>query len=336
MEYSVRAGALSGFAVLVHAAGADPVQLLSDVGLTLADLTATELLLPVGKLAALLNRAAQEPGLEDIGLRLADQQGLEVLGLLGHQLGQRATLAEAFADVQRYMALHNRAEHWRLQIEGANAAIMRFEHSGLAMDLRHYHELAMANCCRLMQVLGGTDLRPLRLEFAHRPRLPRRVYRQYFGCDVEFDQEQDRMLVPLAYLQRPVLCKAQAGAASERFLHHLSDTCEDDLLLQVSTLIQQTLGTQQHSLPEIAGLMKLQPRTLQRRLEQLGIIYRQLVTDVRMQLACHHLGASDIDITLLSAALGYSDISAFSRAFRSRYGCSPRVWRQRYKAQYIL
>ena len=332
MEYSVRTGALSGFAVLVQEAGLDPQAILASAGLSLSDLAAAETLLPVSRLAALLNRAAEEPLLADAGLRLADRQGLEMLGMLGYQLARRDTLGQAFADVQRYMALHNRAEHWRLQINGGIAAIMRFEHSGLTMDLRHYHELAMANCCRLMQVLGGAELRPLRLEFAHRPRLERRIYRQYFACEVLFDQEQDRLLVPLEYLQRPVVCKAEAGAASERFLAQLLAACEDDLQLQVSSLIQQMLGTQQHSLEHIAALMKLQPRTLQRRLEQAGIIYRQLVTDVRMQLACHHLGASDIDITLLSAALGYSDVSAFSRAFRSRFGCAPRVWRQQHRA----
>lgn len=328
MDYQLRRGALSGLAGCLADAGVDAAELLQRCRLPADFLQHPEELMPVTVLAGILNQAAEQPELVDLGLQLAARQGLEVLGMLGRLLAAQTSLAEAAAAIQRYMALHNRAEHWRMQQHGDRVHIQRFEHCAAAMDLRHYHELAMANCYRLMRVLGGEDIRPLRLEFTHRPRLPLRVYRQFFGCEVLFDQEQDQLLVPAAVLQRPVQWTAEAEQASARYLQQLMAGCQNDLRQQVATLIQQTLGMQQHSLEQIAALMGLHPRTLQRRLDDEGIIFRQLLNEERSRLACWHLSASDMDITLLSAALGYSDVSAFSRAFRVQHGCPPRLWRQ--------
>ncbi|MDK2777786.1 MAG: AraC family transcriptional regulator [Pseudomonadota bacterium] len=330
MEYQVRYGALTGFLPLVSEAGHDPLALLHQAGLAADALQHPDAMMPVSTLVRLLNLTATCSGLESIGLQLAGRQGLEVLGVLGHFLPRHQNLQQAFTAVQRYMALHNRTEHWRLRLHPQAVAVQRYEHCYTGLDARQYHELAMANCYRLTCLLGGEDIRPLRVEFAHRPLHPLRVYRRFFAAEVVFDQEQDQLLLANDILQRPVLIRGDSTATDD-FLRRLLQADEDDLVQQVATLIMQTMGLQQHSLPHIAALMNLQPRTLQRRLQQQGVVFRDLVNGVRDKAACWHLSASDMDITLLSAALGYTDVSAFSRAFRRLHGCAPRVWRRQHR-----
>lgn len=324
----VRCGALTGLSALLDEHGASLAVVLKQHGFAEDALDFAEARMPVADLVTILNAVSEVPGFTLAGLRLAEVQGLEVLGVLGQLLQRSANLADAFAMVRRFMALHNCGEQWRLQPMGNRVAIQRFEHAYTGLDARQYHELALANCLRLAQVLAGRELRPERVEFAHRPLDDEKHYRRFFGCEVRFDQEYDQLILDAQYMALPVAIGEGTGEISAAFIQQLAQRYKDDLRTQMVTLIMQTLGAQQHSLPEIANLMNINPRTLQRRLEGEGIVYRELVSDVRSQMACWHLASSDMDITLLSAVLGYTDVSGFSRAFRQWHGCSPRQWRQ--------
>ena len=103
----------------------------------------------------------------------------------------------------------------------------------------------------------------------------------------------------------------------------------DDIERQVRTLILQTMGIKEHSLDNIAALLHLHKRTLQRKLKDKGLYFKSILNEVRINTACWHLEASNMDITLISEILGYRDISAFSRAFKSEMKCSALQWRKK-------
>ena len=75
-------------------------------------------------------------------------------------------------------------------------------------------------------------------------------------------------------------------------------------------------------------MLSLAPRTLQRRLQSRGTSFSKLLEDVRIETARRHLANSQLSLTQLAAILGYSDLSAFSRAFRRRIGKSPQQWQK--------
>ena len=76
------------------------------------------------------------------------------------------------------------------------------------------------------------------------------------------------------------------------------------------------------TLSELAGMLNLSPRTLNRYLEREGTTYRELSGRVQHELACERL-ASGASVTEVAYSLGFSDTSNFARAFRARSGCSP-------------
>ena len=67
--------------------------------------------------------------------------------------------------------------------------------------------------------------------------------------------------------------------------------------------------------------------SLQRRLRDLGLSFSTMVDKVRCELATHYLRQHQLPISNLAPLLGYSEVSAFSRAFRRWFGVSPRQWR---------
>jgi AraC-like DNA-binding protein len=68
--------------------------------------------------------------------------------------------------------------------------------------------------------------------------------------------------------------------------------------------------------------------SLQRRLREQGLSFSVVVDKLRCELATHYLSQQQLPITALAPLLGYSEASAFSRAFRRWFGVSPRQWRR--------
>ena len=79
----------------------------------------------------------------------------------------------------------------------------------------------------------------------------------------------------------------------------------------------------------IAGALGLSRQTLFRRLRAEGVTFEQVLDELRHKLALNHLGVSKTSVKQTARLLGYSDPSAFSRAFKRWTGSSPRVYASR-------
>jgi AraC-like DNA-binding protein len=93
-------------------------------------------------------------------------------------------------------------------------------------------------------------------------------------------------------------------------------------------LVQQQLGNGRLCEAELAIQLNLSMRSLQRRLAQEGSSYSEIVLRVKNRLACEWLRNTNEPIGAIAKALGFTDSSNFSRAFRRWAGCSPRHYRR--------
>lgn len=332
MKYFIRSGSLQGFSRLVKSLGGDSESLLSQCNLTQDDLRQHEHRIEFESMVKLLDLAATELKTPDFALRLAKLQGIQALGPLGLLIQNSATVRDALLAAQRYMAIHSQGEYWRLEEEDELAYIERYEAFHGLSYARQYKELSFGVCLRLAKSLMGEDIEPRCLEFAHAPISDPQIYRNYFNCQVLFNQEHDRLVVPKALLDRPIPEASEAEYAQvEQYLQAMIQPFEGDLERQVQTLILQTLGLKEHSIENIGAMLGLHKRTLQRRLKEQSLNFKEILNDVRVRTACWQLESSNMDMTLLSEMLGYSDVSAFSRAFKTRMGISPLKWRKTQK-----
>ena len=94
-------------------------------------------------------------------------------------------------------------------------------------------------------------------------------------------------------------------------------------------MISALLSKGHRTLEEVARLLGISPRTLQRRLNGEGISYSDLVDRCRCNAACEALECTKRPIQHIGATLGYADASSFARAFRRWTGAAPRVYRNR-------
>jgi len=81
------------------------------------------------------------------------------------------------------------------------------------------------------------------------------------------------------------------------------------------------------SAESVASLFSMHRRTLSRHLRNEGLAFRQVANQVRFEIACDLLQNTDLALSQVAAALRYSELSAFTRAFRRWSGDTPSAWR---------
>lgn len=154
-------------------------------------------------------------------------------------------------------------------------------------------------------------------------------YRDFFGCSVKFDQPHNATFCRSSVLDQPLKAPdpelLDACLAKCRKLVNQVNI-SGSVKARVTELLISSRG-RFLSIEEIAAKMKCSSRTLRRNLRSEGSSYAEALKDVRFELAKEYLG-SGLKIEAVSEMLGYSEVAAFSRAFKQWSGLSPKSFRE--------
>ena len=331
MASVVRAAALQGFPELVLSLGGDPGRLLSRHGFeSLGD---AESLISLEATTQLLEDAAIELTCPDFGLRLGRGQNPDVLGSLAVVMLNAPTAGSALADASRYLFVHSPA--YELVVDdsspfGGRCATIRF---GVRLnDLSPQRQLVdgcLAVAFELVKLMGQGAFALRAVSLPHTPVASQRTYREYFDAPVHFEQPYaglhvDRRL--LATDLRPASAQMRATALRHILQNH--DPRADTTVDLVRHALTRTMGMTKGTKSDIAALLSLHPRTLQRRLDALGTSFEAVRDDVYRGAALRYLGETDIALAQVAAAMGYSEHSAFTRACNRWFGRAPSAMRR--------
>jgi AraC-like DNA-binding protein len=92
------------------------------------------------------------------------------------------------------------------------------------------------------------------------------------------------------------------------------------------------MGESLPSLVELAAMLSMSPRTLNRYLEREGTTFQSISGRVQHELACERLSSGSLNVSEVAYSLGFRDVSNFARAFRAREQCSPSEYRKRFNS----
>ena len=329
-KYLIRSAGLSGFATLVNELGGDVDSLLARVNLTLKDIEDSENLIPYEAFVNILEYAANDLNCLDFGIRLASYQNFAVLGMLGSLMQSCETVREALGCAQKYFALHNHSSaSWIISEDDNLAYLTRYEQVPLNAHANQYRELVLTLSVKLLRYLINKPLIGAYLDFSHDRISPKLTYKRATHIDINFNQENERVVFSNKYLNMPIQKgDSYTSKRLEANIVAILKTHENDTVKQVSLLILQTMCRQKHSIENIAKLMSLHPRKLQRKLKKENQTFKKILNKIRIDSASWHLQSSDKSITQISEILGYKNISAFSRTFKAQKYCSALQWRK--------
>ena len=307
--------------------GVDVEAVLARYGLSLSQLLAADTRLPTDQ-GRNLGRAllqALPPSVEraSLGLRAAQRFATGDADLLGYILSHSAHPLDA---------AHALAEHARLLGDSADCRVETSEESvsitvgltGGKQMLLETSDFAAAMLYRMLRECshGAAAPREVRLPRPE-PRNPR-MFERFFGAPVTYAAPasaliypRECMSVPFTHSDRQLLGILKAHARER-----LQALPQADFQARARAFIADGLLSGDYTLEHVAFRCGMSDRTLRRRLTEAGTSYRDLVDDVRKERALHLLEA-DQSISLIAQHLGFSDATAFARAFRRWTGNAP-------------
>lgn len=183
----------------------------------------------------------------------------------------------------------------------------------------------------------GTDgaIVPLRLELT-RPVKHRAMLERHFGCRVSFKADRNALIFRHRDLDLPFVTSNEelVGVIETHLDAELKERdAKNSVGEQVKQTLRQLLAGRRPTLEDVAQELGLGVRTLQRRLAEGGVTFKQVVEDTRRELARHYLRTSNIELNEAAFLLGFEDANSFFRAFHMWEGTSPGEWRTRVRDQ---
>ncbi|MDB4974986.1 MAG: hypothetical protein JWN48_3327 [Myxococcaceae bacterium] len=311
--------------VEVQRRGINPKSLLERAGIEperLLDLR--QMLSPVE--SALLARTALEltddPGL---GLTMGAHAPLHMLQLFGHLLLVQPTLREAYAVLQRYAGLVADGFVWDL-VESDGNATLQCAGPDIGDTTRLAIEFALAIAKRVGEHFAppGASLQAARFRHASPPYWPR--YWDVFHCPVEFDQTKNELSFPSHYLDvRQLHADKTVDALLRRALDQLlrERNSSFDVVQRLRSLLRYDDSLSELGSERAARQLGLNLRTMRRSLASERLSYTGLVAEARCSRACDALLRPSASIDAIALQLGFSDRTAFHRAFKRWTGRTP-------------
>ena len=251
-------------------------------------------------------------------------------GVMGYVLLACGTLGAALTRLHRYQRLVYDVSPMRIEAKGSAVTLEWGIENG--QPGRLVDETAITALVQFARDVTGAGDTPIEaVHFVNEPPASLAPYRRYFGGDVLFRQDATRVRLPVALLARPL---RQPDAAllgllerqAESLLAELPEA--GDLEQAVRRAVAASARESEVSLERVASALHTSPRTLHRRLEALDLGFRELRDDTRRRLAEQHLADPGMGIAEVALLLGYSEQSAFTRAFRRWTGDTPRAFRK--------
>lgn len=322
----IQARALLGFAELVASHGANPERLLAEIGIPAHALNNPDLPVPLDQLAALYHHAADVLALPDFGLRLAAVQDASLYGPLAQLALNAASVGDALQGIARHFAYHTPGAE--IEISPApDPAFLQVQYRLRLSDQvppRQIIEQSYAMAAKLWRMVEPAGAAPIRIHLRHAAALPCATYQQAYGCTTLFEQPVDAIWLPLAALNAPIdHADSRLRDAAEHYVADILKRFPLDLGKQVETLITQQLPFGGATLATIAEQLRLHKRTLQRRLSEHGIVFADLLDEVRQGLAQQLLHDPAVPLARVSGLLGYNEQSSFIRACKRWFGEVP-------------
>jgi len=315
--------------------GKDLTETLAASGISRQQLQSGSGFLPLHRIVAFLNDGAERFGCEHFGLLIGKHQPPVRFAMLGQLVRFSATLEEAIEDAIRFSILNSEYSAWTLERDEDLAMLVRRTRVAYDAPVMQLQTLAVVLVYKAILDVCGRKVPLRQVQFTHRRPARSDRLEAYFGAPVRFNQNFTGLVFAESELRTPIPTHdADVHRLLKAHLRSLArgSSPEADLVTRVRHQIKQTVGSRHCNLDGICLRSGIHPRALQRALRDQRLTFRQLLLDVRQELAEEYFRNSSLSVLELSELLGYSNASAFSRAFKQRTGMSPQHWKERHSA----
>ena len=320
------------FRRLLELHGLDAIGIARNAGVDLAAIPVPGERIELDKLDAMLGAAI--PLIRDpaFGLRAAHCWHPSELGVLGYAWLSSSTLRTGLERAVRYSRLIG--ERGLTEVEDVRQGLkVRFwakrGNPAVVPVAAAFVDMAMALLLDMCRMNAGAALRPVAACLRRRKPDPAEAYEGFFGCPVQFGVEENAFVLSTRDADRPLpSANRQLAAVFDKMLtEELARLDKSDVVTRARATVLEHLSSGEGTAEDTAKQLHMSPRTLQRKLAEAKTTYLQLVDDTRKDLALRYIEDPRRTVTDITFSLGFSQPSAFTRAFKRWTGLSPSDYR---------
>jgi AraC-like DNA-binding protein len=311
--------------------GVDPSILMNGVGIDESMLRSPDNMIPFLDVGRLVHKCVLSTKCRTFGLSVGQRGSLTHLGLVGQLMKSAASLGEALQDLCLNQRRYVRGTAIYVTVQNDMAI--------LGYAIHHPGSLATDQICDGAIAIGQNflrelaDLEPQAVMLAHQKPRDTMPYQRHFNLMPQFDAEQNALVFAASELARPVRTADPVNrtllinAVAEYWAARRPTLSEE-----VERILCARVVSGGAARNEVARDLGIHPRTLNRELKAEGTTFRDLLGKARFLVARQLLAGTDMNLTTISMALGYSEPSAFTNAFRRWSGFTPSAWSERAKS----
>lgn len=328
---TVRIGPLTNIPFILRFLGYDPEPILTKVGLKIVQFENPDNRITYLTAGKLLACCVEVTGCQQFGFILGTYANPSHLGIAGFLLQSAANVDSALNSLINFLDLHDQGGLPALAITG-NTVLLSYTIYQVDVEAaEHIYDLSIVIACKIMRSLCGEKWNPDEVLLTHNTPSNLLVYKKFFQAPVRFNSAVSALVFSKKWLGYSI------PTADELLQNHLLREAEElhtkqaeDLLRPLQQLLVHSLTNQQMTTTEIAKQLGIHERTLHRKLKLQGTSFRQQLEQSRYSISQQLLTATNESLVNIGLALGYSNVSAFSRAFKKWSGKSPDKWRKEF------
>ncbi|MEO0425508.1 MAG: AraC family transcriptional regulator ligand-binding domain-containing protein, partial [Pseudomonadota bacterium] len=286
-----------------------------------------------GDYYALLERIAQEdPRAIDLPLRTGASMRCDDYGAFGLAFKAAVNLRHSWARAERYGRILTSVTRYEVVEASTQTTFIAHREGDRRVGMRMSIEATLASVASISREVSTHPFTPLEITIRHPAPTDSSAHERHFGCPVRFGAEHDAIRIHTQDLRAPN--RLGDASISSFFDTHLQAQMQEfpqgglpELHERVTQAVARSLSEGVPTLGDIAAQLGMSARTLQRRLADDGYRFTQLVEQARTRLAERLLSETQYSLTEVAFLTGFSEQSAFHRAFRRWRGQTPRDYR---------
>ncbi len=326
----IRIAPISVLPDLLREFGVAPGPLLKPFGLAEEYFHNPENPLPYELMGRIVTASVRATGCAYFGLLVGQRGNASTLGAPGFLLRHAPDVMTALTEVTSNLDLHDRGATAFIEV-GDETTLFGYTIYDLRIEgTDQIGDGAVAIMWNIMRGLCGPEWQPLEVCFRRDAPADLGAYHRFFlQAPLRFNAPHNAVIFPTAWLARPV--QQADPALRQHLLQHIEDMrrySNQDFREKSYQALLSLLGSQRCTLDELARHFSMHQRTLNRRLKDSGTSFRELYAEARHQTARQLLCDTRSSVENIASLLGYSDVTAFNRAFSQWEGVPPAKWRR--------
>jgi len=328
IHYKISKPIVRSLLAYLNLRGHDSKAMCQSLDINYHDIMSGDGLLPSNIYTTLLKAGENITNDSAFGLHLGISAEPERWGVLGYIMTCCHTLDEAIHCQHRYQDLVGSMGSLVVSPRGDTLRMLwDTDFTPLAIQA----EEAITGWVAFGRRVTNTNLSPSHIYFSHPAPHNTQPYQQFFNCPIEFDAAFNALEINVNLLDTSL--KKPDNAMKSLLIQQAEERIEvidepQTFLNVIKRYIKETLPKKTPDLTDAAAIMELTPRTLQRRLKNKGMHFSAVIEETRNELALEYLADAKNTMTDITFLLGFSEQSAFTRAFKRRTGKSPGEYRK--------